>query len=97
VKEIRTYFLAVFIDKPQPEHAKIKAAIDRISNGEYEIAHLHRAGAFFLFNTEMPIAQIDGALSGCVLADDRRLLLEVGQGWQTYGLNKAAFWLKNHR
>ena len=90
---LKQYLLTVFIGKPQPEHAKIRDVIQEISKGNFQIAHLHSTCISLLFSTRLVPGQITARLEGAVLNDDRRLLVEIGPGWDTFGLDKAASWL----
>lgn len=92
----KTYLLCVFIDTPQQEHARIKTAIERISDKDFEFVHLNKSCIALLFNTDKEPGQIEAALGEGALNSDRRFIMEVGARWQTFGLNKAAFWLKHH-
>ena len=93
---VKTYFAGIFISKPEQLHAGIKGELDKLSNGEYEFVHLHQMGVFAVLNTAKNAGEIENAISQFATSDDRRIILEVGHGWQTFGLNKAAFWLGNH-
>lgn len=92
----RNYFLSVFISSPQPEHVEIKDIIQNISGGNFQIAHLHQTCIAFVFSSHLMPRQIETRLEGAVFNDDRRLLIELGRGWMTFGLDKAATWLNRN-
>lgn len=93
---VKTYFLGIFIAEPQQIHAGIKPTLQQLSGGEYEFVHLHKTGIFAVLNTEKSAAEIEKSIGDSVTNDDRRIILEVSGDWQTFGLNKAAYWLQNH-
>ena len=93
---IKTYFVGIFITTPTSQHAGIKDDLHKLSNGDYEFVNLHKMGVFAILNTEKNAAQIDIAISRSTTNEDRRIILEVGRDFQSFGLNKAAYWLQNH-
>lgn len=92
----RTYLLSVFISAPATKHEGIKSAIDALSDGEYEFLHLHKMGVFAVVNSNHSADAILNAVQQATMSDDRVFICSLGNDWQTYGLNKAAFWLKGH-
>ena len=92
----KQYLLSVFIASPQPEHGKIKDIIQNISDGDFQIAHLHKTCIAIVFSSSLVPRQIEARLEGAVLNDDRRLLVELGREWATFGLDKAATWLRRN-
>lgn len=92
----KNFLLSVFIGCPEPEHVKIKDIIKDISDGNFQIAHLHKTCISILFSTQLASRQIQARLEGTALNDDRRLLVELGRDWRTFGLDKAASWLSRN-
>ena len=92
----KTFLVGIFISVPADIHAGIKDALRKLSEGDFEFAHLHKMGVFAFLNTEKSAHQIHADISKFATNDDRQLIMEVGRDWQTFGLNKAAFWLQNH-
>ena len=92
----KQYLLTVFIASPQPEHGKIKDIVKDISGGNFQIAHLHQICIALLFSCSLAPRQIEARLGGAVLNADRRLLVELGRDWTTFGLDKAATWLSRN-
>jgi len=96
MKIIRKYLLCVFIATPQPEHAKIKEVIKRISKDDCEFIKFHKDGVSVFFSTELVAGQIEAALDTCALSDDKRLIVEIGSDYHTFGLNHVHSWLQRH-
>lgn len=92
----RTYLLTVFIDSLSPEHARIIEAVKVISGGEHEVVHRNGGCFCFAFNSARPFESICMGIETATLNSDRFVLVEAGQKWETYGLNRAAGWIRNH-
>lgn len=88
-------FLAVFLlDKPQPEHARIKDAIAHHSDGDYKLAFTHGAGTVaYLFSSNTHPRDMGFG----VLNQDSYLVVEVGDVCSEQHLNVAASWIYDHR
>lgn len=89
----RQYLLTVFITEPQAEHGKIKDVIHDLSGGNLKIAKFHALCISIVFSTKLTAWQIEDRLIGSVLNGDKRLLVELGRDWSTYGLEDAEIWL----
>lgn len=93
--EKRNYLLLVNTSTPQPEHARLKPALLDI-DADAAFVYFDRHSVCALMQTHLEAHQIEDRLIGVLLNDDRRLVVELGRDWQTFGLDKAEMWLRRH-
>lgn len=92
----RNYLLLINISEPQPEHRKIKPALEEM-DPDVAFVYFDKHGACVLMKTHLAARQIEARLLGAVLNSDRRLIAELGPDWQTFGLDKAAMWFQRNQ
>lgn len=92
----KPYLMLLNIKKPQPEHAEIKARLEKLSNGTAKAVYFDSHGAAFLFTSTLNAGQIYGRFDGVLLNEDRYMIVELGQDWVTFGGGIAAGWLRHH-
>ena len=92
----RNYLLLFNITTPQREHAKLKPALLDL-DPDAAFVYFDKHGGAALMHTHLAAGQIEDRLIGVFLNSDRRLIVELGPDWHTFGLDKAAMWFRRHR